>query len=334
MTALSQQNDYAAHLEAAAQFIRANNDFLVVSHIHPDGDAAGSTFAVAWILTSLGKRFTLINEGSTPEKYMFMAAQTQKIINYEASEGTISGKFTHVISVDCADFSRMGSVSKLFADDIQLLNIDHHATNDRFGSCNLVVNDAAATVEVLYDLCETMNIPFSHELNVCIYSGLLTDTGGFRYANTTPKVMRIAADMLQRGVKGHELAEHLLEKLSYPQISLIKSSLSTLSFAHHNQVAWLSVTLSELELSGASNEDLDGLVNYPRNVEGVEVGILFKEREDIVKVSLRSNGKVDVAQVAKLFGGGGHVRAAGCAVKGTLNEAIERVVREVGLALE
>lgn len=333
MMAFSGQNDYAVQLQEAAEFIRANDDFLVVSHIHPDGDAAGSTFAVGWMLTALGKRFTLMNEGHMPEKYKYMAAGQLPIIDYEASAGAIQETFTHVISVDCADFSRMGSVSKLFAEHVQLLNIDHHATNDRFGNCNLVVDHAAATVEVLYDLCSVMQIPFTHELNVCIYSGLLTDTGGFRYSNASPKVMQIAADMLQRGVKGHELAEHLLEKLSYPQISLIKSSLSTLSFAHNNQVAWLSVTLSDLEQSGASNEDLDGLVNYPRNVEGVEVGLLFKEREDIVKVSLRSNGKVDVAQVAKSFGGGGHMRAAGCAVKGTLSEAIERVVKEVGLAL-
>jgi len=333
MTALSRQDEYAAHLEAAAQFIRENDHFLVVSHIHPDGDAAGSTYAVAWMLTALGKQYTLINEGNMPEKFRYMGAGQQTVVDYEASAGSMEASFTRVICVDCADFSRMGSVSQLLSADVKLLNIDHHATNDRFGSCNLVVDTAAATVEVLYDLCMTMNIPFSHELNVCLYSGLLTDTGGFRYSNTSPKVMRIAADMLERGVKGHELAEHLLEKLSYPQIALIKSSLSSLKFAHGNQVAWLSVTLDELEQSGASNEDLDGLVNYPRSVEGVEVGILFKERKDMVKVSLRSNGKVDVAQVAKAFGGGGHVRAAGCAVEGTLDEAIERVVKEVGLAL-
>jgi phosphoesterase RecJ-like protein len=146
--------------------------------------------------------------------------------------------------------------------------------------------------------------------------------------------MNIAADMLKRGVKGHELAEHLLEKLTYPQISIIKRSLNTLAFAHNNQVGWLSVTLQDLAGSGASNDDLDGLVNYPRNVEGVEVGLLFKEREQgVVKVSLRSAGKVDVAQIAKSFGGGGHIRAAGCTVFGTLEDAIEQVVKEVGLAL-
>ncbi|WP_375295497.1 MULTISPECIES: DHH family phosphoesterase [Paenibacillus] len=327
-------DSYAADLQAAAAFIQGGDDFLVVSHIQPDGDAAGSTYAMAWMLTALGKRFTLINENRIPPKFVYMGAGRHEVIHYEADAKKLTRSFASVISVDCADFSRVGAVKALFADDARLLNIDHHATNDRFGSCNVVAADAAATVEVLYDLCVQMQIPLAHELNVCIYSGLLTDTGGFRYANTTPKVMQIAAQMLQCGVKGHELAEELLEKLSYPQISLIKTSLATLSFAHQNQVAWLAVTPDDLAASGAANEDLDGLVNYPRNVEGVEVGILFKQREGgIVKVSLRSAGKVDVARVAKAFGGGGHVRAAGCAVEGTLEEAIERVVKEVGLAL-
>ncbi|MFD0680105.1 MULTISPECIES: DHH family phosphoesterase [unclassified Paenibacillus] len=333
MTVSSHSEAYAAELEAAAQFILTHDDFLVASHIQPDGDAAGSTFAVAWILSALGKRFTLINEGHMPDKFMYMAAGRHSIVNYEANPAAITA-YQNIISVDCADYSRIGSVHRVFTDDAQILNIDHHSTNDRFGSVNLVMDSAAATVEILYDLALQLDIPLSHELNVCIYSGLLTDTGGFRYANTSAKVMNIAADMLKRGVKGHELAEHLLEKLTYPQISIIKSSLNTLAFAHGNQVGWLAVSLEDLVNSGASSDDLDGLVNYPRNVEGVEVGLLFKEKAGgVVKVSLRSSGKVDVAQVAKTFGGGGHVRAAGCAIYGTLEEAVQQVVKEVGLAL-
>jgi phosphoesterase RecJ-like protein len=332
MSLFTHSDSYSVQLEEAARFILAEDDFLVVSHIQPDGDAAGSTFAVAWILSTLGKRFTLANEGEMPDKYMYMAASQHPILNMDSNPGSLS--FQYVISVDCADFSRMGRVCKLFTEDAAILNIDHHATNDLFGSLNLVQAEAAATVEVLYDLANQLGISFSNELNICIYSGLLTDTGGFRYANTSPKVMQIAADMLQRGVKGHELAEHLLEKLSYPQISLLKQSLNTLTFDPSKRIGWLAVSLADLTASGASNDDLDGLVNYPRNVEGVEVGLLFKERAGgVVKVSLRSGGKVDVAQIAQSFGGGGHIRASGCTVHGSLSEAIESVVKEVGLAL-
>ncbi|MBU7317377.1 DHH family phosphoesterase [Paenibacillus oleatilyticus] len=323
--------EYAVQLQAAAGFIREQDDFLVVAHVQPDGDAAGSTFAVAWMLQSLNKRFTLINEGRIPDKFMYMAG-THAVIEYEKAPP--ERKFAAVISVDCADFGRIGLVSECFEPERKLLNIDHHATNDGFGTVNLVRSDAAATVEVLYDLALELNLEFTPELNDCIYTGLLTDTGGFRYSNTTPKVMQIAADMLARGVKGHELAERLLETMTLGQVSLLKRSLNTLSFAHSNKVAWLSVTLDDLSATDASSEDMDGLVNYARNVEGVEVGMLFKEKEPgIVKVSLRSGGVADVAALAQKFGGGGHVKAAGCTIRGSMSEAVERVVREVGMAL-
>ncbi|WP_163857833.1 DHH family phosphoesterase [Paenibacillus elgii] len=323
--------EYAVQLQAAAGFIREQDDFLVVAHVQPDGDAAGSTFAVAWMLQSLNKRFTLINEGRIPDKFMYMAGP-HTVIEYVKDPP--ERKFSAVISVDCADFGRIGLVSECFAQERKLLNIDHHATNDGFGTVNLVRSDAAATVEVLYDLALELNLEFTPELNDCIYTGLLTDTGGFRYSNTTPKVMQIAADMLARGVKGYELAERLLETMTLGQVSLLKRSLNTLSFAHENKVAWLSVTLDDLSATDASSEDMDGLVNYARNVEGVEVGMLFKEKEPgIIKVSFRSGGLADVAALAQKFGGGGHVKAAGCTIRGSMSETVERVVREVGMAL-
>ncbi|CAG7623926.1 Bifunctional oligoribonuclease and PAP phosphatase NrnA [Paenibacillus allorhizosphaerae] len=322
---------YEVHLKEAAEFIRVHDDFLVVSHVQPDGDAAGSTFAAAFILKALGKRFTLINEGPIPEKFQFLGGDNP-VVQY-ASQAP-ERNFAFVISVDCADFGRIGEVYQCFEHGAKLLNIDHHATNDLFGTVNLVRADAAATVEVLYDLAVTLGVEFTPELNDCIYTGLLTDTGGFRYSSTSPKVLQIAADLLGRGVKGHELAEKFLETMTISQVSLLRKGLSTLSFAHRNRVAWLSVTLDDLADTGASNDDMDGLVNYARNVEGVEVGMLFKEKQPgVVKVSLRSGGQADVAEIAKRFGGGGHVRAAGCTVSGSLKEAIDQVVKEVGKAL-
>lgn len=324
-------SDYAVQLRAAADFIRENDDFLVVSHMQPDGDAAGSTFGVAWMLHAMNKRFTLINEGRMPEKFMFMSGSFG-IIDYEKDRP--NRKFGKVISVDCADFERIGKVKDCFEPDALLLNIDHHATNDLFGAVNVVRAEAAATVEVLYDLAAELGVSVGTEWNVCIYAGLLTDTGGFRYSNTSPKVLQIAADLLNRGVQGHELAERLLETMTYGQVSLLKKSLNTLSFAYEKRIAWLSVTLEDLRSSEADSEDMDGLVNYARNVEGVEIGMLFKEKQPgVVKVSFRSGGQANVAELAQRFGGGGHVRAAGCTIHGTLEDAIERVVQEAGMVL-
>jgi phosphoesterase RecJ-like protein len=322
---------YTDQLDAAKSFIMANDDFLVVSHILPDGDASSSTLAVGLLLRHLNKRFTMINEGSTPGKFNYLWGSDQ-IINYSVAPP--NRVFDHVISVDCADFSRIGKVSTLFAESYSLLNIDHHPTNDFFGEVNVIKEDAAATAEILYDLAQRLNITWSIELGNCLYTGLLTDTGGFRYANTTPKVMSVASEMLQYGVDGNELADHLLERLSFSHIILLKKALANLAFSNQRRISWISVSQQDIAEAEGSNEDLEGLVNYPRNIEGVEVGILFKEVDGLkYKISMRSAGKVDVAEIAQKFGGGGHVRAAGCSLEGTLEQVTKQLLEEVGLAL-
>jgi bifunctional oligoribonuclease and PAP phosphatase NrnA len=323
--------EYSQQLEAAAKFIEQHDDFLVVSHIQPDGDAASSTFATGWILNQLGKSFTMINEGAMPSKFSYLW-ESDRVIDY--SNERPQRLYQTIISVDCADFSRMGKISTLFDEQVKLLNVDHHPTNDRFGSCHLIKHDAAATVQILYDLAIHMNLVPNLEFGDCIYTGLLTDTGGFRYSNTSPEVMQIGATLLALGVQGSTIAEQVLERVTYSQIVLLQRALSTLSFAHDRKLAWLAVSMTDLEITGASSDDLDGLVNYPRNVEGVEVGMLFKEKTTgVIKVSLRSAGQVDVAKIAQSLGGGGHVRASGCTIHGTLEEAVVRMVQEVGKEL-
>ncbi|HZG57324.1 bifunctional oligoribonuclease/PAP phosphatase NrnA [Paenibacillus sp.] len=327
MSEASRQEAYEDALRRAAAFLRENDDFLVVSHLSPDGDAIGSTGAIGFLLRALGKTYTLANEGRTPDKYAGLLGD-QSIVDF--GKAPLLRRFEAVIAVDCADFARIGAVHTVFAEGRKLLNIDHHPTNDDYGTHNLVKPSAAATVEIIFELAETLGVPWSKPLATCIYAGLLTDTGGFRYSNTTPQVLSIAERMLRLGVDGAGLAERLLETMSYPQVLLLKAALSSLQFTPDRRVGWVSVSRETLAGVGAADEDTEGLVNLPRNVDGVEVGILFKEKTDgIVKVSLRSSGRVDVAALAKTFGGGGHVRAAGCTINGTLDEAIRRVVEAV-----
>lgn len=329
---MNHATEYSQQLEAAAKFIEQHDDFLVVSHIQPDGDAASSTYATGWILHQLGKSYTMINEGSMPSKFSYLSG-SDRVLDY--SKDIPNRRYQTIISVDCADFSRIGRVSTLFDEGAVLLNVDHHPTNDSFGSCHLIKHDAAATVQILYDLAIHMKLKPNLAFGDYIYTGLLTDTGGFRYSNTTPDVMQMGANLLALGVEGSVIAEQVLERVTYSQIVLLQKALSTLSFAHDRKLAWLAVSLADLDSTGASSEDLDGLVNYPRNVEGVEVGILFKEKTaGVIKVSLRSSGLVDVAAVAQSLGGGGHVRASGCTIHGTLEQAVERMVQEVGSKLK
>lgn len=322
---------YEQQLNEAAAFIANGDQFLVVSHINPDGDAISSTLAVGLMLKRLGKSFYMINEGPSPGKFDYLSGN-REIRDY--SRGTEHPSFHHVISVDCADYDRIGKVSKLFAEPQSLLNIDHHPTNDGFGSAVLIKPDAAATVEILYDLANRLGLSWDKELASCIYTGLLTDTGGFRYSSTTPDVMRIASEMLGYGVRGSELAEHLLERMTFAQVALLCKALGGLSFTPDRRIAWVSVSADDIAATGATNEDTEGLVNYPRNIEGVEVGMLLKETAPgKIKASLRSAGAVNVAEVAQIFGGGGHIRAAGCSLEGTISEAADRLIAETGKRL-
>ncbi|MUT66400.1 bifunctional oligoribonuclease/PAP phosphatase NrnA [Paenibacillus sp. NEAU-GSW1] len=323
--------NYLAQLDAAIAFMKEGDDFLVVSHVQPDGDAISSTSVIAWLLNKLGKKAVLMNEGEPPSRLSYLY-QFDAIINYRKTRPET--KFTKVITVDCADYKRIGEVTALFAPDVQMVNIDHHPTNDGFGSVNIILDHAAATVEILYDLIERAGIELDLDCATAIYTGLLTDTGGFRYSNTSSKVMAIASRLLEFGVRGHQLADHLLEKMTMPKLKLLQRSLSRLTFSEDQQIGWLYIAKDDMRETGAVSDDFEGIVNYALNIDGVEVGILFKETDDgQVKASLRSAGKVDVAAIAQSFGGGGHVRAAGCRLEGPLAESTQTLVEAVRKAL-
>lgn len=319
---------YSEALHQAARFIHDHDRFLVVNHINPDGDATGSLLAVGLILKRLGKTFELVNEGKTPSRFSFLP-MCDYIRNLESSDTMENSKYRYVITVDSADRSRVGKASELFEDGAILLNIDHHPTNDSYGTINVIRDSAASTTEVLYDLAQTMGVQLDNDLSTCLYVGLLTDTGGFRYANTSDNVMRVAADLLQFGVSPAEVADRCLETISEAYLHLLGRTLSSLEILADGRLAVISVTMEDMLKTGVLSEDVEGLVNYARNIEGVEVGISFKETDEkMIKVSFRSR-KLDVSSIAKHFGGGGHVRASGCMLKGNLQQVKEKVISKV-----
>ncbi|MED0677937.1 bifunctional oligoribonuclease/PAP phosphatase NrnA [Aneurinibacillus thermoaerophilus] len=324
-------SSYQASLEAAVRFIHRHQHFLVVNHVNPDGDATGSLLAMGWLLRQLGKRVTLVNEGETPAKFSFLPG-ADAIVNM--STRTEHDTYDAVITCDCADFARIGEVAAWFAPKCELLNIDHHPTNDLFGDVNLVRIDAAATAEVIFDLVKFMELTINAELATCLYTGLLTDTGGFRYSNTTPRVMEAASELLKHGVEPARIAEQVLETITKAHVELLRRALQTLELMDGDRAAYLTVTLADMAKTGAGNDDTEGLVTYARNIEGVEVGVLYKEvAGGKVKVSFRSRSEVDVAAIAKSLGGGGHIRAAGCTVEGTLAEVKAVVSQKVSAVL-
>lgn len=327
--------DYQASLSQAAGFIRGHQSFLLVNHVNPDGDATSSLLAMGLILKKMGKEVVMANEGPTPKKFSFLAG-SEELLN--ASFIKQEERFSAVITCDCADFSRVGNLVEWFAQDYELLNIDHHPTNDLFGSVNLVRSNAAATAEVVYDLLKELRMECFPELATCIYTGLMTDTGGFRYSNTTPYVMEIASELLAYGVRTDRIADQVLELITMAHLNLLKRALTTLEVSEEGRVASLAVSVDDMEETGALPEDLDGIVHYAKNIEGIEVGILYKgQKGGKVKVSLRSREYINVAEIALSLGGGGHIRAAGCTFNGTLAEAkieISRKLKEAFLRWE
>lgn len=331
LTGFVLEPDQLRQLQAALDFLMRHDNFLVVSHVNPDGDAIGSTLAVGWLLGRLGKTYIMVNQDAVPSKFAFLSGADRVVL---AGDLPADASYGSVVYVDCADRSRIGEAARLIADDASVLNIDHHATNDCFGAVSVVMPEAAATCEILWYLLRTGDTGEDREVGEMIYTGMLTDTGGFRYSNTSRAVLMIASDLVGLGVENHKLAERLLETMTYAQIELLKRGLQTLGFAHDRRVAYVTVPLADLQELKTDSTDLDGLVNYARNVAGVEVGLLFRQdASDKVKVSFRSSGAVDVSRVAQQFGGGGHVCASGATVIGTLDEVRDAVLREVGAAM-
>lgn len=319
---------YQQSFKEAVRWIEEQDDFLIVSHVHPDGDATGSLLAMAHLLKKMGKTYTLANDGPLPKRFSFLEG-FHDVVNLGSR--SLGRTFSAVIALDAADQGRLGQAVNHIAADALLLNIDHHPTNTRFGTVNVIQPEAASTTEILFDLIQSYFPDLLHkEIAQPLYSGLLTDTGGFRYANTNEKVLRVAAALLAYDLNPGKIAELALETMSVEQLQLLKKALHRLEFVLERKVAIISVSVEDMREAGASKDDVDGLVSYARNVEGVEVGVLLKEISDSeVKVSLRSRQKVNVATLAQSFGGGGHVRAAGYTFAGTLDQARQVLIKQL-----
>ncbi|GMA59065.1 phosphoesterase RecJ-like protein [Alicyclobacillus sacchari] len=314
-----------------AEAVVVGDDWLIVTHERPDGDALGSALAMAHILQALGKRWTFVVGEVVPARFRFLPMFDRIRQLSELS----AGPFSRVIAVDCADQLRFASVASAMAPDACVLNIDHHQTNPRYGAVACVDSDAAATCEVIYHIARALGIPLAIDLAKCLYTGILTDTGGFSYPNTTREVHEIAAELLASGVQPYDIAEPALEARTLEQMRLLQTALRDMVIADDGRYAFIMVSQEMLADAHANEDDVEGLVGFARSVETVEVGVLLRERPDgTVKASLRSKRLVDVAKIAQQFGGGGHARAAGCNLSGPLTEAKAHIERAVQMALK
>lgn len=302
--------------------IKNGKNFLVTSHVNPEGDAIGSMLSLALGLKELQKDVTAYLYDPVPQIFKFLPL-ADKVVN-KADDNKI---YDAVLVVDCGQKDRMGDDFDRIRNRGKLINIDHHATNTRFGDVNIIDPDACAAGEMVYELLKEMSVKITRDIAVNIYTSILTDTGSFRYSCTTPRSFNIAGEMLKYGVEPWDISQRIYESNPLNKLKLLALVLNTLEISADGKVASLIVTLDMLRKANATKDITDGFVNYARTVDGAEVGILFREaKPGEYKISMRSRGRIDVAEIMQEFGGGGHMNAAGCQIKGSLEEVKEKVI--------
>jgi len=313
------------------QKLTQSDRILIASHANPDGDAIGSTIALGLALKHLRREVTIYNESPIPTVYRFLTSVNQMrhhiddIDCYEAA-----------VILDCGDLSRIGNVSSQVNRIPAIINIDHHITNTAFGDLQLIDVEACATAEIVYGLIKQMGIPIDRSIATALYTGILTDTGSFRFSNTNKSAFTICMEMVESGVDPYEIARHVYGTYSLDRIKLLNLALDTIEISENGKLSLMAVTREMMKESGTKPEDVDGIINYARGIENIKVAALIHELENgagkpnPVKqfhVSLRSDGDVDVSEIASAFGGGGHVSAAGFSIESSLRDLKSKLVR-------
>lgn len=311
-------------MESIVRHLQKSSQLLVASHMSPDGDAVGTLVAMGLALEQLHKDIVLFNESPIPAVYRFLPA-AERIVNRIEN----CRRFDTALILDCGDTMRLGPVWQQLNDIPTVINIDHHATNTGFGDMQLVEPNACATAELVYRIIAALNVTIDEEIATAIYTGILTDTGSFRFSNTNSAAFEICREMAACGVQPHLVAQHVYGTYSLGRLKLLNLALDSIEISDNGKLSMMTVTQEMLHQTGTLPEDADGLIHYARRIEDVRVAALIQELQNgrgttaprrRFHVSLRSDGSIDVGAIATAFGGGGHASAAGFGVEASLAE--------------
>ena len=308
-------------LKETAEFLRDNDSFAILCHASPDGDTVGSAAALCLGLRSMGKKAYIKCGDSIPEKFAF------------ACRGCTECDFTEktVVAVDVADKKLLGRLEPEYGDKVELC-IDHHLTNTEYAD-RLCLIDAAANCENIYALLKELGVKIDANIANALFLGVSTDTGCFKYANTTPETHIIAAELMAAGADAGEINRRMFDTKTRARTELERMVLDSMEFYFDGRCAVIALTNEMRKASGCTDGDLDGISALPRTIEGVLVGVTLRERSDgRYKISLRSHEPVNAAELCARLGGGGHARAAGCETDGPLENAraeILNIIKDV-----
>ena len=314
--------------------LRPTAQLVVAAHQNPEGDALGSTLALALWLQSAGKDARAYNVDPVPSFLRFLPGADTMTRRVEDL-----GEPSLIVVVDCGDLQRTGPAFAQFAQGREIIVLDHHDTNDNFGALNLVRPEASSTSEIVYDLVTAEGRPLLPEVAWNLYTGILMDTGSFRFPNTTPNALRIASELVRAGADPARVAREVFDTQPQGKLKLLARVLSTLEFDAPGRVAEMVLTQAMFAETGTTAEDAEGFINYTASVEGVKVAVLYRQQgRDKWKVSFRgrvpNDGSpgINVARIAEELGGGGHRLAAGTTLLGSLEEVRLQVQEKLAAA--
>jgi len=321
---------YPKVIDRILEVIRENKTFCIVGHMRPDGDCIGSQLGLALALRNEGKKVTVWNQDAIPLKYKFLVGDG---LIEKPHRGE---KFDCVIATDCASYERLGKVGDFVKDRKVLVNIDHHATNPRYGDVNWVSPREPSTGELIYRLMKVARWPITKPIADLLFTAISTDTGSFQYATTRPGSFHAGAELVTRGANLAKICDEVYQSYPLSRAKLLKHVYSKFRLSPDEKIAWLWLKKKDFTRTGAESDDTEGLIDHLRAIEPVVVACVFEEVEpELTRISLRSKSdKVNVSEICGQFGGGGHPAAAGARIAGKPLSVQRKVIAAVKRALK
>ncbi len=318
--------------ETITKGIRETGSFVLLTHVHPDGDALGSLLGLADILDSLGKKVCCFLEEPVSQLYTFLPDCDRVETELSALQGFVQEANGNVIviALDCGDDNRLGKYKDELLAITPFVVIDHHKSHKDYGEYRWVEPDRSSTGEMVYELAMALGVDISYNCAFDLYVAICTDTGSFRYDSTHARTLQIAGELVEIGVKPAEISCHIYDNYSISRLKLLELVLATMTLYASDQIACIHVSQEMLRKCGAELQDVEGFIEYPRSLRTAKVAVFLKEgQHSQISVSLRAKGECDVAEIAKLFNGGGHRNAAGFRFSGKDLEQVRSEVMEV-----
>lgn len=295
---------------------------VILTHENPDGDAIGSSLALYNALKNYGKKPDIIIP-EFPRTFEFLAGA-----NEIKKESEIT-KYDLAISLDCATIKMLNGFANYFEDAKVKITIDHHSTNTMYGDYNYVNGDSPACAQIVLIALEYFKMEVTKEIGTCILTGIITDTGGFKYSGVTAETFELVAGLLNKGISVSKVYKKVLQTKTRANFELRKIACNRLEFLEDGKIAFTYITKEDQENVNAENGDHEGIVEIGRDIEGVEVSVFVRQNDNGCRVSMRSNEYVNVSDVCLFLGGGGHMRAAGCTLQCTIEQAKEKILRQL-----